>query len=180
MLGKHIPSTSWQPRPSCPFSQITSQHLWTRFESSALATLDLSVHIFKCKLAFCWELFLRWQSFSVMKRCLDYCYFIVQSWDCFALSTVWKVFALSWSAIKQSLQNPSQALALEHSLEGKGSFSSCVLVTLGSTQVYIRVTNGAAAGLLKFLNSKFINGPFNLKQFISKYVLINRPLLLNV
>lgn len=56
-----------------------------------------------------------------------------------------------------------------------------MLMTLDSTQVYIRVTNGAAAaGLLKFLNSKFINGPFSLKQFISKYVLINRPLLLNV
>lgn len=62
----------------------------------------------------------------------------------------------------------------------KGSFSSCVLVTLDSTQVYIRVTNGAAAGLLKFLNSKFINGPFSLKQFISKHVLINRLLLLNM
>ena len=55
-----------------------------------------------------------------------------------------------------------------------------MLVTLDSTQVYIRVTNGAAAGLLKFLNSKFINGPFSLKQFISKHVLINRLLLLNV
>lgn len=41
-------------------------------------------------------------------------------------------------------------------------------------------SNGAGASLLKFLNSKFINGPFSSIPFILKYLLINRPLLLNV
>lgn len=100
--------TASTPPPPQYFLRLNSQlgsctPFWEKVQSSALATLDLSIYILlhiESSVSF-WKLFVGWQRFSVTKRCLHYCYFVFKSWDCFALSTLKGNICL-----KLILQNP--------------------------------------------------------------------------